>query len=108
MLWASKRSMAHRARGGGAQLPDLGSGQCPLWVISGHRSTFEQCPLYPRKRTSVEPVGMSAKCQKRTRHRARNRCLLLHRAAAFGPVLEAAEVVNALIAHVFENLAAER
>src|SRR6516162_9310610 len=50
---------------------------------------------------------MSALCQ-RTRHGARNRCLLLHRAAAFGPVLEPAEVVNALIAHVFENLAAER
>jgi len=32
----------------------------------------------------------------------------LYRAAAFDPVLEAAEVVNALIAHVFENLAAER
>src|SRR3974390_2344276 len=29
-------------------------------------------------------------------------------AAAFGPVLEPAEIVNALIAHVFENLAAER
>src|SRR5262249_48650287 len=43
-----------------------------------------------------------------TRRRARNRCLLLYRAAAFGPVLEPADVVNALIAHVFENLAAER
>ena len=63
MLWASKRSMAHRARGGGAQLPDLGSGQCPLWVISGHRSTFEQCPLYPRKRTSVERIGKSLRAR---------------------------------------------
>src|SRR5215469_11109514 len=25
-----------------------------------------RCPLYPQKRTSVEPVGMSALCQKRT------------------------------------------
>ena len=25
-----------------------------------------QCPLYPRKRTSVEPVAMSALCQKQT------------------------------------------
>src|SRR5215472_1152356 len=25
--------------------------RCPLWVISGHCSTFEQCPLYPQKRT---------------------------------------------------------
>ena len=60
MLWASKRSMAHRARGGGAQLPDLGSGQCPLWVISGHRSTFEQCPLYPQQRTLELSREMSA------------------------------------------------
>src|SRR5215472_15854913 len=39
---------------------------------------------------------------------SRNGRSLLHFATAFGPVLEAAEVVNALIAHVFENLAAER
>jgi hypothetical protein len=39
---------------------------CPLWVKSRHWGTSEQCPLYPRKQTSVEPVGMSALCQKRT------------------------------------------
>jgi len=38
----------------------------PLWVISGHRSTPTQCPLYPQKRTLVEHVAMSAMCQKRT------------------------------------------
>ena len=26
--------------------------ECPLWVISGHRGTSNQCPLYPRKQTS--------------------------------------------------------
>src|SRR6516164_9559770 len=36
------------------------------WVKSRHRSTSNQCPLYPRKRTSLERVGMSALCQKRT------------------------------------------
>jgi hypothetical protein len=25
-----------------------------------------RCPLYPQKRTSIEPVAMSALCQKRT------------------------------------------
>src|SRR5215469_11974911 len=35
-------------------------------IKSGHRSTSDQCPLYPKKRTLVERVGMSALCQKRT------------------------------------------
>ena len=26
--------------------------RCPLWVINGHRSKSNQCPLYPRKRAS--------------------------------------------------------
>jgi len=39
---------------------------CPLWVKSGHRSMSASCPLYPRKRTFIERVGMSALCQKRT------------------------------------------
>src|SRR5215472_7459192 len=38
----------------------------PLWVISGHRSTPTQCPLYPQKRTLVEHIAMSAMCQKQT------------------------------------------
>ena len=38
------------------------SRSCPLWVISGHRSTFSPCPLYPQKRTLLEPIGMSALC----------------------------------------------
>ena len=29
--------------------------QCPLWVKSRHRSASSRCPLYPRKRTLVEP-----------------------------------------------------
>src|SRR6516225_7998598 len=37
-----------------------------LWVKSGHWVTCEQCPLYPQKQTSIERVGMSALCQKRT------------------------------------------
>jgi len=39
---------------------------CPLWVKSGHPRTFEPCPLYPRKRTSLAAIVMSALCQKRT------------------------------------------
>src|SRR5262249_9209971 len=42
------------------------TGQCPLWVKSGHRTRSVSCPLYPQKRTLVERVGMSALCQKRT------------------------------------------
>src|SRR5262249_41762048 len=38
----------------------------PLWVKSRHQGALYQCPLYPQKRTSVERVGMSALCQKRT------------------------------------------
>jgi len=64
--------------------------------------------LPPQSGHQLNALGCPLSAKKRTRHRARNRCLLLHRAAAFGPVLEPAEVVNALIAHVFENLAAER
>src|SRR5262249_37640840 len=30
------------------------SDECPLWVRSGHHKTLDRCPLYPRKRTSVE------------------------------------------------------
>ena len=33
--------------------------QCPLWVISGHFAMRERCPLYPRKRTLRDSVGMS-------------------------------------------------
>jgi len=42
------------------------SRQCPLWVISGHWGTSEQCPLYPRKRTLRRATSMSALCQKQT------------------------------------------
>src|SRR5262249_42318245 len=35
-------------------------------VKSGHFDMSDQCPLYPQKRTLVEPLGMSALCQKRT------------------------------------------
>jgi hypothetical protein len=41
-------------------------GQCPLWVKSRHRSGFERCLLYPRKRTSNERSAKSALCQKQT------------------------------------------
>src|SRR5262249_2859540 len=40
--------------------------ECPLWVNNGHRGKLGECPVYPQKRTSLEPVGMSALCQKRT------------------------------------------
>src|SRR5262249_32184566 len=31
-------------------------GQCPLWVISGHRSASNRCPLYPQKRQRSDAV----------------------------------------------------
>jgi hypothetical protein len=31
---------------------------CPLWVLSGHRGTSDQCPLCLRKRTS-EPAHIT-------------------------------------------------
>src|SRR5215831_18398328 len=43
-----------------------GSRRPTLCIKSGHRSTSNQCLLYPQKRTLVERVGMSASCQKRT------------------------------------------
>src|SRR5215469_15037651 len=39
---------------------------CPQWVISRHCAVSVGCPLYPRKRTLPESVGMSALCQKQT------------------------------------------
>src|SRR5262249_6373973 len=50
----------------------VGARQCPLWVISGHRSSSNQCPLYPRKRTLLTVIGMSALCQKQTYGTAAN------------------------------------
>jgi hypothetical protein len=44
---------------------EVGRCKCPLWVISGHRSAFEPCPLYPRKQTSFNTAAISALCQKR-------------------------------------------
>jgi len=40
--------------------------RCPLWVKSGHSAMFEQCPLYPQKRTWISTAVMSAKCPKQT------------------------------------------
>ena len=34
--------------------------QCPLWVTSGHGGRNLRCLLYPRKRTFIAAVGMSA------------------------------------------------
>src|SRR5262249_38184700 len=39
---------------------------CLLWVISRHFAVQSPCPLYPRKRTCVVQLGMSALGQKRT------------------------------------------
>jgi hypothetical protein len=39
---------------------------CPLWVKSGHGGFNLRCPLYPRKQTSAERIGMSVKRQKQT------------------------------------------
>jgi hypothetical protein len=39
---------------------------CPLWVISGHDALKLQCPLYPRKRTRLPSIGVSALGHKRT------------------------------------------
>ena len=40
------------------------SRECPLWVKSRHRNSSVGCPLYPRKRTSVDSV-----CLARSRER---------------------------------------
>jgi hypothetical protein len=37
--------------------------RCPLWVKSRHDALKLRCPLYPQKRTLIEPVAMSALCQ---------------------------------------------
>src|SRR5262249_23748552 len=42
----SKWNTGLEAAGGKARPP------CPLWVRNGHCSTSDQCPLFPRKRTS--------------------------------------------------------
>ena len=39
--------------------------QCPLWVISGSRTSLRLGPFYPRKRTNSRRGGRSASCQKR-------------------------------------------
>ena len=44
------------------------SRQCPLWVKSRHRKESAECPLYPRKRTSIEALfirAMRAGCRQR-------------------------------------------
>src|SRR6516165_5656945 len=72
LLWSavplSSPSLSPRHRSGSSRWSGSGlvTGQCPLWVKSRHRSTSASCPLYPRKRTFVERVRMSALCQKRT------------------------------------------
>ena len=38
-------------------------GNLSLWVKSGHRSTSNQCPLYPQKRTLLRVIAMSALCR---------------------------------------------
>jgi hypothetical protein len=35
-------------------------------VKSRHDDLNSRCPLYPQKRTLIERIGMSVKCQKRT------------------------------------------
>ena len=42
------------------------SGHFPHRLKSGHGRMSNQCPLYPRKRTSLSATEMSALCQKRT------------------------------------------
>jgi hypothetical protein len=46
--------------------PSGGAFRCPLWVNNGHWGKSKECPLYPRKRTLIEQVGVSALCQKQT------------------------------------------
>jgi hypothetical protein len=46
--------------------------------FSGHFAAIDQCPLFPRKQTLVERVGMSALSQKRTSSRYQD--------VSFGPI----------------------
>jgi hypothetical protein len=45
-------------------------GPCPKWVNSGHAALKLQCPLYPRKQTSVGAIWMSALANSRHRRNA--------------------------------------
>ena len=56
----------------------LGS-SCPLWVKSGHSTTFDRCPLCPQKRTLRLSREMSALCQKRTLARCMERACIMDR-----------------------------
>jgi hypothetical protein len=40
--------------------------ECLLWVTTGHDAVKSRCPLFPRKQTFIEAVGMSAMGQKQT------------------------------------------
>jgi hypothetical protein len=44
------------------QYPGEISRSCPLWVINGHRSRDQSCPLCRRKQTSSASKPMSALC----------------------------------------------
>jgi hypothetical protein len=64
-----------RRSGSGASLHTVAtpSRSCLLWVKSRHDDLNSRCPLYPQKRTLLEPVAMSALCQKRTSTRSSRR-----------------------------------
>jgi hypothetical protein len=40
--------------------------RCLLWVISGHSSAHQGCPLYPPIADMLSVASTSAKCHKRT------------------------------------------
>jgi len=77
-LWVRSRHQDIFAMSALSPKADIGTGTCitfdaatpAAWRYSPRsfapRRPSEQCPLYPRKRTLIEPVGMSALCQKQT------------------------------------------
>src|SRR6476620_1858785 len=51
---------------GDCHAAEFQTGRCRRWVINGPGSPEIRLPLFPRKRTSRNAVGMSVSCQKRT------------------------------------------
>jgi hypothetical protein len=59
-------------------LPQSGARRCPVWVKSRHDALKPPCLLYPRKRTLVSAIEMSALCQKQTKCAAAKWALFDH------------------------------
>jgi hypothetical protein len=64
-------------------------------VVSGHFGTSDRCPLYPRKRTLLRVIGMSALCQKQT-HAPQQNIVSIRSPRRHGRAATAAQQARAL------------